>query len=330
MFDFTDDPETRMGIFTEEAQEAIRRHDPLEALRLAEAVIATADADDLVVPTNALLAHGYALSDLGRGDEALEAYRIARLRMTLAGDRAGEAHVDMNVALVLGQEGRHDEAVELLEDALAVHLADRFDDDAIAACRTNLISALRSTGRIDDALEMGRVAIEVQRGPTGDRQGLANALQNVANVHLAIDELQPAREMFLEALDLFRKLDLPTEEADCLSAMGQIARREGLFDFAVAMHTEAIARYEGRGHPIDQAIARYHLAVAELWRGNPLAALQAATLATGVPGSNVDPAMIAAAALDQLGRRAEAEVERRGFIDRNSEEFVTDELTRIP
>ncbi|BAN04414.1 tetratricopeptide repeat protein [Ilumatobacter coccineus] len=310
------------------SQDRMLGHQPREAVELAREALALAEANSEVMPSDAMLHLGYALSDLYESEAALDCYRLVRDRFVVENDVAGLAHVDMNMAIALGQLGRHDEAVELLERASVV-FEERGIGHEIDACRINLVPALRSAGRHDDAMRVGRLAVDDLREVEEPRR-LADALTNLAHCERRHGDVEAARVALIEALDLYRKLGLPTEEADCLDALGVIARNEGLLDFAASMHTQAISMYEGRDHDVDQAVARYNLAITEVWRGNHAAALDAARLATGVPGSSLDPAMVEAAALDGLGRRVEAAEARAGFIERQTEECVADELTLLP
>jgi tetratricopeptide (TPR) repeat protein len=311
-----------------EAHSLIGCHRPREAMVSARSALALAEQHEVIMPPGTMLHLGYALSDLHDNDAALDCYQVARDRFVVEGDAAGIAHVDMNVAIVLTQLDRHDEAVELLEEASAVFAKYGATDD-LDACRVNLTSALRGAGRLVEAVEVGRQAVEAVR-QAGDALRLPDALSNMANAELGHGNREAARVAYIEALDLFRKLGLPTEEADCLDGLGVIARQDGLFDFAASMHAKAIAMYAGRDHDVDQAVARYNLAITELWRRNYGAALREALLASTAPVTVVDPAMVAAAALDGLGRRGEAAVSRAGFAERQGADGVEREASSLP
>jgi tetratricopeptide (TPR) repeat protein len=279
---------------------------------------------DLPMSIDAMLPLAYAMSDLGEHELAVEIYETVRELCVASGDRAGMAHVDMNVAIVLTEQDRADEAIELLESAAAVFREHRLDEE-LAACRTNLVSALRQAGRLDDATEMALVLVRDCRA-LGDRRGLADVLVNGANVDRDADRWEEARERYIEAMEIYRKLNLPTEQADCLDALGVIGRHDGLLNFAADMHAEAIRLYEGRRHEGDKAIAHYNLAITQLRMGRFADAYVNAKLATGVHGSTLDPAVVMAAAVDVIGDRSEADRLRTEFIERNGIECFNKEL----
>jgi len=312
----------------DEAHSLIDCHRPREAMVSARSALALAEQHEVIMPSGAMLHLGYALSDVHDNDGALGCYQLARDRFVVKGDVTGIAHVDMNIAIVLTQLDRHDEAVELLEEASAV-FAKRGAADELDACRVNLTSALRGAGRFAEAVEVGRQAVEAVR-QAGDARRLPDALSNMADAELGNGNREAARVAYIEALDLFRKLGLPTEEADCLDGLGVIARQDGLFDFAASMHAKAITMYEGRDHDVDQAVARYNLAITELWRCNYGVALREALLASKFPVTVLDPAMVVAAALDGLGRRGEAAVSRAGFVERQGADGVEREAASLP
>ena len=337
MFDFSDEAWNRaqhdavrgeIERLTAESYDLVVAHRPATAAATAREALALAEANEDTVPTEALLFLGYALSDLHDHDAALDSFRLARDRFVVEQHRWGLANVDMNVGIVLAHLGRHDEAIELLEQASAV-FTERGDQADVDACRINLVSALRAAGRRDEALAVGRQAVESARN-ANDQRLLADALTNWANGLVDPIDIETARVAYIEALDLYRKLHLPTEEAVCLDALGVLARRDGQYDFAASMHAQAISMYEGRDHAVQQAIARYHLAITEVWRGNHVAALREALLATGVDRAMLDPAMVVAAALDGLGRTTAAAFERAGFVERRSEQCFASELDKLP
>jgi tetratricopeptide (TPR) repeat protein len=340
MFDFSDEAHERsceafnrrlngeIDRLVNDARELIERHQPLEAMVLARSAIAIAEEHELFMPAGAMLHLGYALSDLYESEAALDCYQLARDRFVVEGDVQSIAHADMNVAIALTQLDRQDEAVALLEQASAV-FAEFGPTDEFDACQTNLTFALRGAGRVDEAVVVGRQAVAAARASGGGRR-LPDALTNTADAELLQGNREMARVALIEALDLYRKLDLPTEEADCLDLLGVIARQDGLLDFAASMHAKAISMYEGHDHYVDQAVARYNLAITELWRGNNGVALREALLASDAPVTALDPAFVVAAALDSLGRRAEAATARAGFVERQGEDGAVKEAALLP
>jgi tetratricopeptide (TPR) repeat protein len=323
-FDRLANPTIGHGLAVRAAQLAIEAHRPDVAKSAALVALKLCNRFDLPMDIDAMLPLAYAMSDLGDHDLAVEIYETVRDLFVASGDFAGMAHVDMNVAIVLTERDRADEAIELLNSAANVFREHRLDEE-LAACRTNLISALRITDRLDDASDVALVLVRDRRA-VGDRRGLADALVNGANVDRDADRWEAARERYIEAMEIYRKLNLPTEQADCLDALGVIGRHDGLLDFAAKMHSEAIRLYEGRHHEADKAAAHYNLAITQLQMGRFADAFANAKLATGVRGSNLDPAVVMAAAVDVIGDRTEADRLRTEFIERNGIECYNKEL----
>lgn len=324
-FDELPHPEVSYDLAVRMANIAIEAHRPDVARHAALTALAiNIDSEQSV---DALLTLGHAMSDLGEHDAALELYEAAREYFVAGDDLPGVAHVDMNVAIIYNEQHRTDEALELLEWS-AVVFADHECWDDLAACRVNFVAALRHAKRFDEAAAMATDAINSSR-LLGDQLQLANALFNGANVDLDMDCWEPARVGFIEAMEIYRKLNLPTEHADCLDALGVIGRHDGLLDYAAAMHTEAIRLYEGKYHDVDQAAARYNLAITQFHLGRFADARATATLAGGVLGSSLDPSLVIAAAAEALGDTAEAARLRAAFLERHGQEEFDDEVKAI-
>ena len=234
----------------------------------------------------------------------------------------------MNVAIVHNALGAHELAADMYADAAAT-----FDDlgatDSLLACWGNWVSALLGAGRPQEALLLAHRVVELRREGT-DELLVAHAVFNRARIFADLEDWEPAREGWLEALETYRRLGLPTEQADSLDALGVVARHDGLYSFAEQMHLEALRLYAGRHHPIDEAEARYNLAITYLHMGRFAEAIPLCDLATGVSGTDLDPGMAKAAALDGLGESADADRLRADWLERHGAEHYADALRLLP
>jgi tetratricopeptide (TPR) repeat protein len=274
------------------------------------------------------LVQGHTLGDLVHVEEALETYALAREGFTVRGDAWGVALVDQNVGSLLHDCGEHERALELLTDA-AVVLAAIGDDDSLRACWLSMSPALRCLDRLDDAVIVNQRLVESLR-ESGDKMVLGHALVNFGHVHFDRDDLDAARECYLEALSLYRRIGLVSDEAVCLSSLGHVARADGQFELALSLQLEAARVFEAHHRPADLAIVRYQLAVTSVHLGRWVDAKRYAELATDVPGTDLDPALVLSVALGHLGDHAGAERERRGFVERQDERTVQLEERALP
>ena len=199
------------------AEVAANCAEPLAALaatRLAHAALRESGAD--AGPDWCLL-QGHSLGDLGHVEEALEIYALALDGFTLRGDAWGVALVDQNVGSLLHDCGEHERALDLLPDA-AVVLTALGQDDALRACCLSMSPALRSLHWLDEAVIVNRRLVESLR-VSGDAMVLGHALVNFGHLHMELDDPSAAEECYLEALSLYRRIGLVSDEAICLSSL---------------------------------------------------------------------------------------------------------------
>ena len=295
------------------------------AIRLARDATREAGAE---VGPEWCLVQGHALGDLGHVDEAFEIYELAREGFDLRGDVQGVALVDQNVGSLLHDCGEHERALDLLTDA-AVVFTKLGDDDSLRACWLSMSPALRCLDRLDEAVIVNERLVESLRC-SGDQMVLGHALVNFGHLHFELDDRPAAEECYLEALSLYRRIGLVSDEAVCLSSLGHLARVNGQLELALSLQREAESVFEAHRRPADLAIVRYQLAVTSLHLGRWADAKCYAELATDVPGTEVDPALALSVALARLGDHAGAERERRGFIERQDERTVLEEEASLP
>lgn len=155
-------------------------------------------------------------------------------------------------------------------------------------------------------------------------------MYNRSNVLQDLDRREAAREGFIEALELYRRLDLPTEQADCLDTLGCIARHDRLLDFAEKMHLAAQRLYAGCHHPVDEAICRYNLAITYIHVGRYPEAIEYCDMTANVATTSVDARGVKAYALDALGESSEAAQLRTAYIQQHGLETFHELLAELP
>jgi tetratricopeptide (TPR) repeat protein len=233
------------------------------------------------------------------------------------------ANVDLNVAIVLHGVGENENALGLLTDAATV-FAGVGDDHQLKACWLTMSPALRCLRRFDEALIVNLRLVELQR-MANDPHLLAHALVNLGHIHDSIDDRAAAKECYLEALSLYRRIGMVSDEAICMSSLGMLARAKGQYELAESLQLHAARAFEAHPRPCDLAIVRYQLALTSLHLGKWSEAKRYAELATDVPGTDLDPGLVLSEALRRLGDVKGADREREGFLERQDEVTVREE-----
>ena len=321
------DPSTIAELALTGGQIASNCAEPVAAAQAVTVARAAIEACSGELGPQWLLVQGHALGDLGHVDEALEIYALARSGFTERGDVSGVALVDQNVGSLLHDCGDHERALELLTDAAAVFT--RLGDDAsLWACWLSISPTLRCLDRLEAAVVVNERLIASLR-EAGDQMVLGHALVNFGHVHVERGDHRAAEECYLEALSLYRRIGLVSDEAVCLSSLGYVARADGRLELALSLQRQAEGVFQSHHRPADLAIVRYQLAITSLHLGRWADAKRYAELATDVPGTDLDPALVLSVALEHLGDHASAERERQGFIDRQDERTVQQELAML-
>ena len=159
---------------------------------------------------------------------------------------------------------------------------------------------------------------------------LGHGLVNFGHLHFERADRTAAKECYLEALSLYRRIGLVSDEAVCLSSLGHLARVNRQLDFALSLQLEAERVFDTHHRPADLAIVRYQLAVTSLHLGRWSDAKRYAELATDVAGTDLDPGLVLSEALRHLGEVEAAHRERRAFEQRNDDIDVQEEQAALP
>jgi tetratricopeptide (TPR) repeat protein len=157
-----------------------------------------------------------------------------------------------------------------------------------------------------------------------------HALVNLGNIYESTDDRDSAKEAYLEALSLYRRIGMVSDEAICLSSFGMLARGNGQYVLAESLQVHAAGIFEAHPRPGDLAIVRCQLALTSLHLGKWAEAKKHAELATDVPGTDLDPGLVLSTALRHLGDVEGADRERRGFVERQDDVTVREEMEAMP
>ncbi|MDG4826260.1 hypothetical protein O7635_30795 [Asanoa sp. WMMD1127] len=318
--DVAEDPSVRGQILALRAQ-ALGRLGEIE-----EAEVAAGAARERFRPAgppdelaHACLLHGVTLRQLGRFDEALDAFDEghavpcgATLRRLVARQRAG----------LLANSARAAEAIAPLVEEIAA-LTAAGDRETVPHTQYELAIAYLNAGRALDAAEVGEEALAALDA-AGDEQALAVrdllvAVYQELSEHESVVAQLTALTTAIAARDEPEQLARVTERlAEALDRLDRDASAAGRF-------ADAAASWSVAGRPVDALRARRRHATSLLWAGQPetaLAALaEADTAAAALPAEPHavwERAMLdydAARLLDRTDRVAEAILRAARAVD---------------
>ena len=175
-----------------------------EALDRFEAARQLAEAAGLPeLAAQALSAASAVFVRTGRPDEAARLGVAAIARLGEGGPEAARATFEQQLATVYNLLSRNDEALSLLDRALAVHVAAE-DLTAEAAARSKRANVLSFLGRNGEAADEYRRALAIQRR-LGNRQSQGALLGNWASLMLREGRTDEAAAQFREALAIHRE-----------------------------------------------------------------------------------------------------------------------------
>jgi signal transduction histidine kinase len=240
-----------------ELSAALYEYDSAEAVTVADTAIALADAvGDGAARASALHHKGWALSSMGRLDDALDSQLSARAQFELEGNMSGVANALMAIGDLYGDVGDTSTALEYLDRARApLRLA---NDELGVGLLTNLTGiALSHEGRHEEALDLFEQAETVYLR-LGDELRVGTAKINQGFELLALSENCEAHE---RAPAIERVAVLAEEIIDRGEKLGDDGRHTLAYGRSLRAHVLAATR------PIDDAIDAAVIAEAEATSG---------------------------------------------------------------
>ena len=191
-----------------------------------------------------VLAHAYylldwALTDLGRTDEA-DAYRAQALPIyERLGDLSGQASVLNNLGIDAYYEGRWDEALVLYERSRRAR--ERSGDVVqLGLVANNIGEILSDQGKLPEAEALFRDALRVWRG-SGFRIGEGVATSNLGRCASRAGRFEEAQAKFAEAREIFDRIGAASFRADLDAREAERRLLAGIPGHAVALANVLVA-----------------------------------------------------------------------------------------
>jgi DNA-binding SARP family transcriptional activator/Tfp pilus assembly protein PilF len=201
----------------------------------------------------------------GHYPELVAIYVHARRSAKHAGDRAAEAEALHNVSVVDLRQGRYDQAISHLEQALHLH-RDCGDQVGQARALGNLGIAAFLQGRYQRASGYQQQARALYRA-AADKVGESRTLTNLGLIELRQGRYQHAAEQFSAALSWFRQNGPQTSEAYAIGNLGVAELRLGDDQQATAHLRQSLTLFRELADPTGEAYALTNLAGVDLRQG---------------------------------------------------------------
>jgi tetratricopeptide (TPR) repeat protein len=208
---------------------------------------------------------------LQQAEQTLE----ATLRESAGIDEASKAALLVDLARVLMEQQRHDEAEKILGRILSSIPPDE-PSELAASCRFYLGSVAMRRRAAEAALTHHREAPAARRRLGSEPQALTASLTALGGVSLELGRYSVALDSSREAEQTARELDDDLELAFVLLGLGRVLGRLGDFAAASAPLRQALALREGSGDALGEAIAGLAVAESYLDLDRPREALRAA------------------------------------------------------
>ena len=185
-----------------------------------------------------------------------------------------------NLGLLLADQGRTEEALSLIRQALDMNRRLLGESTAVSSNLGNLASLLAETGRLAEVESVRREVVEIDRRSNPDNPTTATSIANLANVLLLVGKLEEAEELHREALGLRREFLGEGEHweetlsllglARVLALQGEYGEAEALLDECIRLRRELLGADHRR-----TIIALRHRAELERLRGDSASAEKA-------------------------------------------------------
>jgi tetratricopeptide (TPR) repeat protein/DNA-binding SARP family transcriptional activator len=202
-----------------------------------------------------LLAHALAgfLDTWGCWAEAGDLHRLAISAWRAMRNTSGEAKALIELSLVLGRMGHHEEALRHASDALVLARA-AADRAAEAHALDRMGNFLWWQARYPEALARFNEALSIWRA-LGDEDGEADTLMYSGIVAWHLSMYPDAMRRTERALSLYRQLGNTQGEANALNNLGELQQEAGDYDQALGSYQHAFDMYKDLGDRQGEAIA---------------------------------------------------------------------------
>ena len=208
----------------------------------------------------------FVLHKLGRYDEAAPvSQRVLELtRRSYGDDHPRTAAALTNAALRLGRMGETDTAEAHYLEAIAILRRQDPIPPELSGTLSNFGAFYRRQGRLHEAIDLQREAVEIGRAALGTHPAVANALNNLGVALLetnALDEVElVCREVLAMRTELFNESHPGL--ANPLECLGIVSRRRGNLNNAESFYRQAVDLQKQSGTaPVQSVGTRYNLAL---------------------------------------------------------------------
>jgi len=194
---------------------------------------------------------------VGRLDEAEEVLKRA-LRAARGSDERRQGPLLLELARIVAQRGRPEEARDLLEKTL-VAAESRGRSSLAASCRFLLGDLALSAYRLDEARELHETVLKSRR-EVGMPGAIAQSLTALGSVALQQGNAPDALDHYREAVEIGVANGLEGEEALAQLGVGRALTRLGDFVAASQALRRGLALRQGRDDALGEGVARLEVA----------------------------------------------------------------------
>jgi tetratricopeptide (TPR) repeat protein len=207
----------------------------------------------------ALNYRGVSYDVAGDNEQARQDFQAALELFKSVGDRPAQALSLQSLASQSYHDGRLSDAMREFNEVLGLIPRDE-DPENYAHTLNNSAWPFRAVGQFDEATKRFYEASKIL-SVRGDRDGEARALHGLATTLMQSGESERAKELLQAAVHLRGETGARREQAISLLALGELERKAGRLEQAIAHETEALRLVTA---PHDFAQARLFLARAYL------------------------------------------------------------------
>ena len=163
-------------------------------------------------------------------------------------ERAGQSTEQKllnNIGVAYSRLGRYEQALEYLQQALAIHrkLGIFGNENTQATTLNNIGTAYLGLGLYEQALESFQEALTIQRARR-NRPAEGTTLNNIGVAYLGLGQYEQSLESYQQALTIFKEVGARASESTSLSSIGTALFESNQLARAEAMLYEAITTLE--------------------------------------------------------------------------------------
>ena len=190
-------------------------------------------------------------------DDWISTHRLGLNSVRQLGDRIGESVVLNNLGRAYRELRKFDEAIDYLEQALAI-FQENDDRRGQGLALNNIGNVYDELGRFDEAVDYYQQGRALFR-QVGDHHMEARALNNIGNDYAKLQRLDDAIDHHRKALAIFRETENKYGEAHVLDSLGNDYADLGQFSDAIDCHLRALGNFREIGERYGEGRALVNL-----------------------------------------------------------------------